>query len=173
MLRAGYGRSYAINSGGAKFGTYCCQWPIGNNQAINSTTNYTRIFRSRKVRLLSRMYRFRATVFCPSPGQMIFGRPFEDKVTSQDAYNVNSQRQFSPSLSTEIGWVGGLGRDLFRAHEANPALPGPGALIPRKPYGAQYEIEPRASICERMRATLDLTNCRRVLKNASLRGINC
>ena len=56
VLRAGYGRSYAINSGGANFGTYCCQWPIGNNQSINSTTNYTRIFRFRKVRLLSRTW---------------------------------------------------------------------------------------------------------------------
>ena len=34
--------------------------------------------------------------------------------------------------------MGGLGRHLFRAHEANPALPGPGALTPRKPYGARF-----------------------------------
>lgn len=139
VLRAGYGRSYAINSGGANFGTYCCQWPIGNNQAINSTTNYTQIFP------LSQGPPPVENVAIPSngllpvpPGQNIFGRPFDDKVTSQDAYNVTLQRQFGSSWVTEVAWVGGLGRHLFRAHEANPAMPGPGALIPRKPYGALY-----------------------------------
>jgi hypothetical protein len=139
VLRVGYGRSYAINSGGANFGTYCCQWPIGNNQAINSTTNYAQIFP------LSQGPPPVQNVAIPSngvlpvpPGQMIFGRPFDDKITSQDSYNVTVQRQFGYSWSTELGWVGGLGRHLFRAHEANPAVPGPGALIPRKPYGTLY-----------------------------------
>jgi hypothetical protein len=139
VLRAGYGRSYAINSGGANFGTYCCQWPIGNNQAINSTTNYTRIFPLSQGPPPVQNVSIPTNGILPvPPGQMIFGRPFDDKITSQDSYNVTLQRQFSSSLSAEIGWVGGLGRHLFRAHEANPALPGPGALTPRKPYGARF-----------------------------------
>lgn len=139
VLRAGYGRSYAINSGGANFGTYCCQWPIGNNQAVNSATNYAQIFP------LSQGPPPVVNVAIPSngilpvpPGQMVFGRPFDDKITSQDAYNVTLQRQFSPSWVGEVAWVGGLGRHLFRAHEANAALPGAGALVSRKPYGALY-----------------------------------
>ena len=136
---AGFGRSYAINSGGANFATYCCQWPIGNNQATSSTTNYTQIFP------LSEGPPAPQNVAVPSsgrlalpPGQMVFARPFDDKTTYQDGYNFTLQRQIGTNMTAEVGYVGALGRHLFRAHEVNPAVPGPGALTPRKPYGAVY-----------------------------------
>jgi len=139
VVRLGFGRSYAINSGGANFATYCCQWPIGNNQAISSTTNYTQIFP------LSQGPPAPQNVAVPTsgrlalpPGQMVFARPFDDKTTSQDSYNFTVQRQFGSNFTGEIGYLGGLGRHLFRAHEVNPAIPGPGALTARKPYGALY-----------------------------------
>jgi len=141
VLRAGYGRSYAINAGGANFGTYCCQWPIVSNQAFNSTTNYTQIFPlSQGPPAVQNVAIPRNGVLPVPPGQMVFGRPFDDKTTSQDSYNVTLQRQFRSSWVAEIGWVGGLGRHLFRAHEANAAVPGPGALMPRKRYGALYGL---------------------------------
>ena len=145
VVRAGFGRSYAINSGGANFGTYCCQWPIGNNQAINSTTNYTQIFP------LSQGPPPPQNVTAPDsgrlalpPGQMVFARPFDD----QDYFSGRLQLHGAASvriqsLTAEVGYVGALGRHLFRAHEANPAIPGPGALISRKPYGAPLRLQPK------------------------------
>jgi len=139
VIRSGFGRSYAINSGGANFATYCCQWPIGNNQAIASTTNYASIFP------LSQGPPAPQNVAVPTsgrlalpPGQAVFARPFDDKTTYQDGYNFTVQRQLGSNMTAEVGYVGALGRHLFRAHEVNPAVPGPGALIPRKPYGAVY-----------------------------------
>src|SRR5260370_7626498 len=44
VFRIGYGRSFAINTGGANFGTYCCQWPLGSQQSISSPTLYTGAF---------------------------------------------------------------------------------------------------------------------------------
>jgi len=139
IVRAGFGRSYAINSGGANFGTYCCQWPIGNNQAVNSATNYASIFP------LSQGPPPPQYVTAPSsgrlalpPGQMVFARPFDDQTTYQDGYNFTVQRQIGQSMTAEVGYVGAIGRHLFRAHEANPAIPGPGDLISRKLYGVRY-----------------------------------
>src|SRR5262249_52906547 len=44
VVRIGYGRSFAINTGGANFGTYCCQWPIGSQQSLSAPTLYTGVF---------------------------------------------------------------------------------------------------------------------------------
>ena len=58
-------------------------------------------------------------------------------VPSRDAIEVTIVGVYDTKSDTG-GYVGALGRHLFRAHEVNPALPGPGALTPRKPYGALY-----------------------------------
>lgn len=143
VIRAGYGRSFYINTGGANFGTYCCQWPIGDNQQINAPTLYSTIFplsqgppdpTNSQVKVPS-TGRLRVP-----DGQFVMGRPFDDPTSSQDAWNVSLQRQVTGSLSAEIAYVGNVARNQWRPHNANYAVPGPGPLVPRKVYGAGYGL---------------------------------
>jgi len=149
VIRAGYGRSYAINRFGANFGTYCCQWPVGDNQAINAATLYSRIFplsqgppdpSSGAVRIPES-----GRLKLPD-GQMVFSRPFDDKTTSLDSWNLTVQRQVTSSMTAEIGYVGSVGRHLWRPHEGNPAIPGAGALTPRKPFGSRFGLSQAINI---------------------------
>lgn len=144
VLRIGYGRSYAINTGGANFGTYCCQWPIGDNQALSSSTLYTRLFplsQGPPDPSITTLITIPSSGRLQVPdGQFVMGRPFNDPTTSQDAWNVTVQRQLTSSMTAEVAYVGNVVRHAWMPHNANPAVPGPGALVPRKPYGAAYGL---------------------------------
>lgn len=144
VMRLGYGRSYAINTGGANFGTYCCQWPIGDNQALTTPTLYGRLFplsQGPPDPSITTLIKIPDSGRLAVPdGQFVMGRPFNDPTTYQDAWNLTFQRQLTPSMTAEIGYVGNRVRQAWRPHNANPATPGPGGLIPRKPYGARYGL---------------------------------
>jgi Carboxypeptidase regulatory-like domain/TonB dependent receptor len=138
VLRAGYGRSYAINAFGANFGSYCCQWPIGDNQNLLASTLYGNVFPLSQgpppttggLVQVPDSGRLR-----PPNGQFVMARPFDDPNTALDAWNVTLQRQVANDMTVELAYVGNKGRDLWRTHNANAAVPGPGPLISRQAYG--------------------------------------
>ena len=152
VFRMGYGRSYAVNTGGANFGTYCCQWPIGSNQSLNSSTLYNQLFP------LSQGPPDASTALVAIPssgrllvpnGQAVYGRPFNDGNTSLDAWNATVQRQLTSTMTFEIGYVGDVVRHGWRAYDANASVPGPGTLISRKFYGPTFGlsqvVQPRSN----------------------------
>ena len=127
VFRMGYGRSYAVNTGGANFGTYCCQWPVGSNQSLNSSTLYNELFP------LSQGPPDASTALVAVPssgrllipnGQAVYGRPFNDNNTSLDAWNATVQRQLTSTMTFEIGYVGlGAAATPARASTRRPGTP--------------------------------------------------
>lgn len=49
-------------------------------------------------------------------------------------WNVALEKSLGPNTTVEIGYLGARGFNLQRAHLINNALPGPGAIEPRRPY---------------------------------------
>jgi hypothetical protein len=144
VFRAGFGRSFAINRYGANFGTYCCQWPIGDNQDLRGATLYTPVFplsQGPPDPSITTLIPIPESGRLPVPdGQFVMGRPFNDRTTYQDAWNVTIQRQLTDTFSAEIGYVGNVVRHAWRPHNANAAVPGPGSLVLRKLYGINYGL---------------------------------
>jgi len=142
VFRIGYGRSFAINTGGANFGTYCCQWPIGSQQSVSAPTLYTGVFplsqgppsgdSTNGVTIPS------SGALAPADGQTVYGRPAGDKTTVQDAWNATIQRQITSTFTAELSYVGSILRHGFLDVNVNAPLPGPGALPPREIYAILY-----------------------------------
>jgi hypothetical protein len=139
VFRIGYGRSFAINTGGANFGTYCCQWPIGSQQSLTAPTLYTGVFpltqgppsgqSTNGVTIPSN------GALPPADGQTVYGRPYGDKTTVQDAWNATIQRQITSTFTADISYVGSIVRHGFLDVNLNAPYPGPGPLPPRELYG--------------------------------------
>ena len=142
VFRIGYGRSFAINTGGANFGTYCCQWPIGSQQSIAAPTLYTGVFpleqgppsgqSTNGVTIPS------SGALMTADGQTVYGRPAGDKTTVQDAWNATIQRQISSTFTAEFSYVGSNIRHAFLDVNLNAPLPGPGSLPSQELYGILY-----------------------------------
>ena len=144
VLRMGYGRSFSIYAYGANFGTYCCQWPIDNNQSLSSTTAYnTNPF------TLEQGPPSATTIFPTVPsngllpipsGTTVYGKPFNDKTTAQDSWNATLEHQFTPSLKASIAYVGEVQRHVWEPVGVNDPYPGPGAFCSRQAYCSQYGL---------------------------------
>jgi len=142
VFRIGYGRSYAINTGGANFGTYCCQWPIGSQQSLTASTLYTGVFplsQGPPSGSTTNGYTIPSSgSLTPANNQTVYGRPFNDKTTVQDAWNATLQQQFSSSITGELSYVGSILRHGFLDDNVNAPYPGPGSLMSREPYAVLY-----------------------------------
>jgi hypothetical protein len=143
VFRVGYAKSYAINAFGANFGSYCCQWPIGNNQAITSTTNYNTIFPLEQGPPPATTVNpvIPPSGALPAPNnQFLMGKAFDDPTTSLDSWNATLQHQFGSSLTASIAYVADVGRHLWYTHGANDPTPGPGPFCARQPYCPVYGL---------------------------------
>jgi hypothetical protein len=115
VIRAGYGRSYDIGVFGSLFGHSVTQnLPVLSIQQLNAPENFERVFNL-------------ATgppppVFpdVPSSGEFplpngVFARALPEKQTPPhvDAFNVTVQRELSPTMSLEVGYVGNRGGNVF------------------------------------------------------------
>lgn len=153
VFRIGYGRSYFINRYGANFGTYCCQWPIGSNQSIVAPTNYTSIFSLEQgppsASTINVVVPSNGLLPLPD-GQTVYSRPFNDATSSLDSWNVTLERQFSPSVTASIAYVGDVGRHLWVPVGINDPTPGPGPFCARQYYcatdGLSQYLESRGDV---------------------------
>ncbi|HEX2491577.1 MAG TPA: TonB-dependent receptor [Blastocatellia bacterium] len=54
-------------------------------------------------------------------------------------YNLNVQQEVIPGMVAQVGYVGAVGRKLFRIRDINQATPGPAATRQlRRPFNSQY-----------------------------------
>ena len=53
-------------------------------------------------------------------------------------YNLTLQREFAGDMVVGAGYVGALSRKQLSTPNVNLALPGPGAILPRRPYFTQF-----------------------------------
>jgi hypothetical protein len=144
VFRIGYARSYFVNAYGANFGTYCCQWPIGNNQAITSTTAYntlpfTLAQGPPSATVVNPVIPSNGALL-PPPGEFVMGKSFDDPTSGTDSWNGTLEHQFTPSLKASIAYVGNVGRHLWYPNVPNAPVPGPGPFCPRMLWCTTYGI---------------------------------
>jgi hypothetical protein len=60
------------------------------------------------------------------------GKPYPDGYGEQFSFNI--QREITPSLVAEVGYVGSTGVRLDSSLAMNQPAPGPGSIGPRRPY---------------------------------------
>jgi outer membrane receptor protein involved in Fe transport len=147
VLRAGYGRSYDIGVFGSLFGhTVTQNLPVLAAQNLNAPANFESVFN------LSQGPPPATFPTVPSNGQFalpngIFARVLPDtqRPPTVDAYNITVQRELTPTISVEAGYVGNRGVHVFvgdgpDANPNQPALAGFPA-VPRdnrRPFFQQY-----------------------------------
>ena len=147
VLRAGYGRSYDIGVFGSLFGhTVTQNLPVLANQNLNAPSNFESVFN---------LSQGPPAATFPAPGAdgtFVLPNGITPKVLPDtqrpptvDAYNVTVQRELTPTLSVEAGYVGNRGVRVFLGdgpdYQANqPALTGfPNVpLNNRRPFFNQY-----------------------------------
>jgi Carboxypeptidase regulatory-like domain/TonB dependent receptor len=147
VLRAGYGRSYDIGVFGSLFGhTVTQNLPVLAAQNLNAPSNFESVFN------LSQGPPAAVFPTVPADGQFrlpdgIFARvlPATQRPPTVDAYNVTVQRELTPSISVEAGYVGNHGVRVFvgdgpGVNGNQPALSGYPS-VPRnnrRPFFNQY-----------------------------------
>lgn len=115
VLRAGYGRSYDIGVFGSLFGHSVTQnLPVLAVQELRAPSNFDRVF------TLSSGAPDPVFPDVPSNGRFplpdgVFTRalPTKQRPPAVDAYNITAQRQLTPTLAVEIGYVGNRGSRVF------------------------------------------------------------
>ncbi|MEO7145326.1 MAG: carboxypeptidase regulatory-like domain-containing protein, partial [Bryobacteraceae bacterium] len=70
----------------------------------------------------------------PVPGTGWIYYPYDFKTTGANEWNINVQRQLGANNVLTVAYVGEKGTHLFVTDNINEAVPGPGAVAPRRPY---------------------------------------
>jgi hypothetical protein len=115
VLRGGFGRSYDIGVFGSLFGHSVTQnLPVLAVQELNAPSNFDRVFTLAEGPAAPTFPDVPASGRFPLPNG-VFARalPETQRPPTVDAFNVTLQRQLTPSLSVEAGYVGNRGRDVF------------------------------------------------------------
>jgi hypothetical protein len=60
--------------------------------------------------------------------------PYDFKTTSNTQWNVSVQRQLGESNVLTVAYVGAKATHVFVTENINQAIPGPGPVVPRRPY---------------------------------------
>jgi outer membrane receptor protein involved in Fe transport len=115
VIRGGYGRSYDIGVFGSLFGHSVTQnLPVLSIQQLNAPENFERVFN------LSTGPPPPVFPPVPSSGEFplpdgVFARalPEKQRPPHVDAFNITVQRELTPTLSLEVGYVGNRGGNVF------------------------------------------------------------
>jgi outer membrane receptor protein involved in Fe transport len=144
VLRAGYGRSYFMNSEGAGFGTQGCCWPIKQSQTDVQANPYAPLAYTldQGPGLPPALPTFPANgqiSFAGAPGGIeYFPGTGTYPHSYNDTYNVTVERAFPRQITASVAYVGNIGRHLWDNFNVNLPPPGPGPYTSREPFFASY-----------------------------------
>lgn len=136
VIRAAFGRGYAINGVGANFGRMYRNWPIQQNQEISAATSFTSAFT-----LAQGPPPAAAIPPIPSSGRLplpvgvpyLYPGPGPYPHSYVDSWNLTIQRQLR-GTTLEVAYLGNVGRRLWMDRNSNAPVPGPGPLNPNRPF---------------------------------------
>jgi hypothetical protein len=147
VVRAGYGRSYDMGVFGSLFGhTVTQNLPVLANQNLNAPSNFDAVFN---------LAQGPPAATFPTPGAngtFVLPNginpkvlPSEQRPPTVDAYNVTVQRELTPTISVEAGYVGNRGVRVFVGdgpdYNANQPMLSGFPNVPqnnRRPFFNQY-----------------------------------
>jgi outer membrane receptor protein involved in Fe transport len=140
VVRAGFGRTYAIGFYGANFGAITNDWPNATRQNVKQDDIYQPILSlaGGPPAFVSGFDILEAAGNpgqYPTPNSTGFGTNFHNPENSIDQWNATVQHQFGNDLTVSASYVGNAVRHMFYRYDANAVLPGPGtSLDARRPY---------------------------------------
>jgi outer membrane receptor protein involved in Fe transport len=147
VVRIGYGRSFDIGVFGSVFGHTATQnLPVLLTQELNPSSNTGSVFS------LSKGPPSPTFIAVPPSGQFLLPNQVSDSVVptkmrlpTLDAWNVTVQREITPTLSLQVGYVANKGTHVFAGdgpnYDANqPSIVGFGTLTTdeRKPFFKKF-----------------------------------
>jgi hypothetical protein len=138
VVRGGFGRSYDIGVFGSLFGHSVTQnLPVLLAQENNAPNNFAAVFNLRNGPPSPQFPDVPSNGTFPLPNG-VFARalPTKQRPPAVDAFNVTVQRQLSPDVALEVGYVGNRGRRVFAGdgpavNVNDPTLDGFLAGVPR------------------------------------------
>ena len=144
VVRGGFGRSYDIGVFGSLFGhTVTQNLPVLLAQENNSPNDFAAVFNLKNGPPAPQFPAVPSNGRFPLPNG-VFARalPEKQRPPAVDAFNITVQRQLSPDLAVEVGYVGNRGRRVFAGDGPDvdpnqPTLDGFLAGVPRdqrKPF---------------------------------------
>lgn len=138
VFRAGWGRSHAIDGGGANFGRMFRNWPLQQSQSVRSATPFVPAFTFEQgPPAPPAIPAFPSSGLVPMPNgtfSILYPGLGSYPHTEVDSWNVTLQRQLWANTTLEVAYVGNKGRNLWGQYLSNAAVPGPGPLNPRRPF---------------------------------------
>jgi Carboxypeptidase regulatory-like domain/TonB dependent receptor len=115
VIRGGYGRSYDIGVFGSLFGHSVTQnLPVLSIQQLNAPENFDRVFNLAGGPPPPLFPEVPASGEFPLPNG-VFARalPEKQRPPHVDAFNITVQRELTPTMSIEVGYVGNRGGNVF------------------------------------------------------------
>ena len=145
-IRAGYGISYWEQRFGWTGGSLNNQYPVIYNQQVGTTSQYTPAGSLAAITPVQYFAVPSNGIVSPAPNQAFYYIPSHFNLPGVYTWNVTLQRQFTPTLVVDAGWVANQGRDLPYAYNINQGPPGggPNAEILNVLYGRTASTTIRA-----------------------------
>jgi hypothetical protein len=128
VIRAGFGIFYAFamqtsNLSPAKNPPFS-----GSLQTSNSTSDFN------GASPISAGFPAARPALFPIAGLAWVYYPYDFKTNGAYEWNFNVQRELGPGNVLTVAYVGAAGRHILVSENINEAIPGPGAVAPRRPY---------------------------------------
>jgi hypothetical protein len=145
-IRAGYGISYWEQRFGWTGGTLNQQYPVIYNVQVGTTSQYTPAGTLSSIVPVTYLSVPSNGILNPAPNQAFYYMPSHYNLPAVYTWNLTVQRQITPTLAIDAGWVANLGRELPYAFNINQGPPGagPNAAILNVLYGRTASTTIRA-----------------------------
>ncbi|MGH9631977.1 MAG: TonB-dependent receptor domain-containing protein, partial [Bryobacteraceae bacterium] len=142
VLRAGFGRSYFLSNYGGMFFFLTSTYPIAAQQTIDQSNIRFPIFPIEEGPPTPTTPEFPASGHLPAPrGELLKHRPFDNRTEYIDSWNLTLEHQLANDLRVSVGYVGNVGRKLWRALNINAAPPGVGPLRDRRRFFQEFGLD--------------------------------
>jgi hypothetical protein len=145
-IRAGYGISYWEQRFGWTGGSLNNQYPVIYNQVVGTTSQYTPAGQFSSLVPVQYLPIPSNGILSPAPNQAFYYMPSHYNLPEVYNWNLTLQRQVTPTLVVDAGWVGNQGRNNPYAYNLNQGLPGAGptAAIENLQFGRTASTTIRA-----------------------------
>jgi hypothetical protein len=143
VIRAGFGRSHALDIFGGLFAIPNSNYPtLGANEITPANFNEIGWNVANGAPPLRPPIPFPSSNLLPAPtnSYIAFYGLGKQRISYMDAWNLTIQRQLTPTSSFEIAYLGNVGHNQWNNTNPNQPNIGPGPLNPRYPYFASLGL---------------------------------